>query len=124
MESYHNTRQQHSFDTLGGALRELREIAFLACIHRPLLYLAGRSSNERVLAATEQTRHWGRFQQRLAFLEHAPSELAVPAVFFARAPGRDDTADLLTRALQAQEIRCAPGDTEIPLTWLWQHRAY
>jgi hypothetical protein len=44
---YSRAGQRHTFDTLGGALRELREIAFLACIHRPLLRLAGRSSNER-----------------------------------------------------------------------------
>ncbi len=124
MARYSNTGQQHTFDTLGAALRELREIAFLACIHRPLLRLAGRSSNERLHAATEQTRSLGRFQQRLSFLEHAPLELAAPAVFFARAPDGDETANLLVRALQAQEIRCAPGDAEIPLTWLWQHRAY
>jgi GT2 family glycosyltransferase/glycosyltransferase involved in cell wall biosynthesis len=124
MARYQDSRQQHSFETLGAALRELREIVFLACIHRPLLRLAGRSSNERLQAATEQARSLGRFQQRLSFLEHAPSDLAVPAVFFARAPDRDDTADLLLRALQIQEIRCAPGNPEIPLPWLWQHRAY
>lgn len=123
MARYYNSRQQHTFDTLGAALQELREMAFLACIHRPLLRLAGRSSNERLQAAAEQTRHLGRFQQRLAFLEHAPSELDVPAIFFARAPHPDDTADLLVSALQAQEIRCAAGDPETPLSWLWQHRA-
>ncbi|MGH2495527.1 MAG: glycosyltransferase [Ktedonobacteraceae bacterium] len=124
MARYHNSRQQHTFDTLGAALQELREMAFLACIHRPLLRLAGRSSSERLQAATEQTRRLGRFQQRLAFLEHAPSELSIPAIFFVRAPNSDDTADLLLNALQAQEIRCAPGGPEIPLSWLWQHRAY
>jgi glycosyltransferase involved in cell wall biosynthesis len=124
MARYSNAGQQHTFDTLGAALRELREIAFLACIHRPLLRLAGRSSNERLQAAAEQVRHLGRFQQRLSFLEHAPLELAAPSVFFARAPDPDETADLLLNALRAQEIRCAPGTVEIPLTWLWQHRAY
>ena len=123
MARYHNSRQQPGFDTLSAALQELREMAFLACIHRPLLRLAGRSSNERLQAAAEQTRRLGRFQQRLAFLEHAPSELAAPAIFFARAPQPDDTADLLVSALQAQEIRCAVGPPEIPLSWLWQHRA-
>jgi glycosyltransferase involved in cell wall biosynthesis len=124
MARYHDARQQHSIDTLGAVLRELREIAFLACIHRPLLRLAGRSSNERLQAAAEQARSLGRFQQRISFLEHAPSDLDAPAVFFARSPGRDDTADLLVQALQTQEIRCACGDPEIPLAWLWQHRAY
>src|ERR1700680_2686950 len=124
MAHYSNTGQQHTFDTLGAVLRELREIAFLACIHRPLLHLAGRSSNEQLQAAAEQARSLGRFQQRLSFLEHAPFELAAPAVFFARAPDGDETANLLVRALQAREIRCTPGDADIPLTWLWQHRAY
>ena len=124
MARYSSTGQQHTFETLGAAIRDLREIAFLACIHRPLLRLAGRSSNERLQAAAEQTRSLGHFQQRLSFLEHAPLELEAPAVFFVRAPGPDETADILLKALQAQDIRCAPGTVEIPLTWLWQHRAY
>ncbi|GAC1567515.1 MAG: hypothetical protein NVS3B14_13800 [Ktedonobacteraceae bacterium] len=124
MANYHDTRQQHTSDILRVTMRDLREITFLACIHRPLLRLAGRSSNEQLQAATEQARSLGRFQQRLSFLEHAPSDLTEPAVFFVRSAERDDTADLLMRALQKQEIRCAPGVPEIPLAWLWQHRAY
>ncbi len=124
MARYSSTGQQHTFDTLGASLLDLREIAFLACIHRPLLRLAGRSSNERLQAAAEQTRSLGRFQQRLSFLEHAPLELEAPAVFFVRAPDPDETADLLLKVLQVQDIRCASGAVEIPLTWLWQHRAY
>lgn len=124
MARYSSTGQQHTFDTLGAAMRDLREIVFLACIHRPLLRLAGRSSNEQLQAAAEQALVLGRLQQRLSFLEHAPLELEAPAVFFARAPDPDETADILLRALRTQDIRCAPGTIEIPLTWLWQHRAY
>jgi glycosyltransferase involved in cell wall biosynthesis len=124
MARYASTGQSHTFDSLGGLLRDLREIAFLACIHRPLLHLAGRSSNERLQAAAWQARRLGRLQQRLSFLEHAPLELEAPAVFFARAPAPDATADVLLNALRTQDIRCAPGAIEIPLTWLWQHRAY
>ena len=124
MARYSSTGQQHAFDTLSAALHDLREIAFLVCIHRPLLRLAGRSSNERLQAAAEQARSLGRFEQRLSFLEHAPLELAAPAVFFARAPDSDETADLLLNALRMQDIRCTAGTVEIPLTWLWQHRAY
>ncbi len=124
MARYSSTGQQHTFETLGAALRDLREIAFLACIHRPLLHLAGRSSNERLQAAAVQARSLGRFQQRLSILEHSPLELEAPAVFFAHAPAPDETAEILLKALRAQDIRCAPGDIEIPLTWLWQHRAY
>jgi len=124
LTNYHNTRQQHAPETLRVTMRDMREIIFLACVHRPLLRLAGRSSNEQLLAAMEQARSMGRFQQRLSFLEHAPSDLSAPSVFFVRSPQGDDTADLLMRALQAQEMRCATGLPEIPLTWLWQHRAY
>ena len=124
MARYSSTGQQHTFETLSASLRELREIAFLACIHRPLLRLAGRSSNERLYAAAGQARSLGRIQQRLSFLEHAPLELEAPAVFFVRASDADETAGILLRALRAQDIRCTPGTVEIPLTWLWQHRAY
>jgi len=124
MVRYSSTSQQHTLDSLGAAMRDLREIALLACIHRPLLRLASRSSNERLQAAAEQTRSLGRFQQRLSFLEHAPFELEAPAVFFARALDPDETADVLFKALRSQVIRCASGTVEIPLTWLWQHRAY
>jgi glycosyltransferase involved in cell wall biosynthesis len=127
MAHYSSTGQQHVFETLGASLRDLREIAFLACVHRPLLRLAGRSSNERLQAAAEQARSLGRFQQRLAFLEHAPLDLEAPAIFFVHAQSSqeaDETAEILLRALRAQDIRCAPGTVEIPLTWLWQHRAY
>lgn len=127
MARYASTGQQHTFVSLGSLLRDLREIAVLAWIHRPLLHLAGRSSNERLQAAAEQARSLGRFQQRLSFLEHAPLDLEAPAVFFVRAQapqGPDETADILLKALRAQDIRCAPGSVEIPLSWLWQHRAY
>ncbi|HLX55825.1 MAG TPA: glycosyltransferase, partial [Ktedonobacteraceae bacterium] len=121
---YHDIHPQQISDTLRAALRDLREIAFLACIHRPLLRLAGRSTNERLQAAMEQAYSLGRFQQRLSLLEHAPPDLEAPAVFFIRSTEGDDTADLLVRALQSRQIRCTVGVPEIPLTWLWQHRAY
>ncbi len=124
MARYSSTGQQHTFETLSASLRDLREMAFLACVHRPLLRLAGRASNERLHAAAGQARSLGRIQQRLSFLEHAPPELEAPAVFFVHASDADETAEILLKALQVQDIRCAPGTVEIPLTWLWQHRAY
>jgi glycosyltransferase involved in cell wall biosynthesis len=72
----------------------------------------------------EQARNWGRLRQRLSFLEHAPPEPTSPSVLFVRAPEPDATTDLLVQALFAQDVRCTPGTPDIPLAWLWQHRAY
>ena len=106
------------------AWQDLRAMLSLAFIHRPLLRLAGRSTNERLRAAMEQARHLGRFQQRLTLLEHAPAEATSPSILFVRPAERDDTADLLIQALRLQDIRCTSGMPHIPISWLWQHRAH
>ena len=103
------------------ALQDLRAMLSLALIHRPLLRLAGRSTNERLRAAMEQARHLGRFQQSLVLMEH---DVTSPAVLFVRSAERDDTADLLIQALRLQDIRCTTSTPSIPISWLWQHRAH
>ncbi len=110
--------------TLQALFREVRQITYLALIHRPLLYLAGRSTNERLLAAMAQAAKWGRLQQRLQLLEHVPAEATTPAVLLVRPAGPDPAAELLKQALTLQDVSCTTAITDIPLSWLWQHRAH
>ena len=117
-------QQNNATSLLRATLHELHEIAYIALFQCLLLRLAGRSTNELLLAAMEQARSWGRLQQQLQFLEHAPVELLNPDVLFVRSPEPDPTADLLAQSLVSQDIRCTTVHTDIPLSWLWQHRAY
>jgi len=103
-------------------LPELRELAYLALLHRPLLGLAGRSTNERLLAAMEQARNWGRLQQRLQLPKRPSRESNISAVLFVRPAGADPTAELLTQALTSQGVDCSIGIEGITLSWLWKHR--
>jgi glycosyltransferase involved in cell wall biosynthesis len=114
--------------TLIGALqaifRELRQLGYLALLHRPLLRLAGRSTNERLKAAMAQASSWGRAQQRFHFLERTPAAMTPISVLFVRSPEPDPTADLLACALGLQGVSCTAASADLPLAWLWRHRAY
>ncbi len=116
------TRQATVF-MMSAIVRELSEIARLVLLHRPLLWLAGRSTNERLLAAMAQARSWGHVQQRWQFLEHAPEEVTDLAVLFVRPAEPDAAADLLSQSLTRQEVSCTTIDRDIPISWLWRHRA-
>ena len=107
--------------------REVLEIISEALVYRPLLYLAGHPSTERLQAALEQARHRGRLQQYLQLLHHAPLEITRLAVLLI-APGDTEAAEeqepaieLLAQALRAQGVSCTVS-ADIPLSWLWQHR--
>lgn len=123
-QKHHGNTIHNTANMLQAALHELREIAYLGLIHRPLLRLAGRSTNERLLATMGQARNWGRLRQRLRFLEHAPAEMAAPAVLLVHPPNLSPAAELLAHSLQLQNISCTLSNRDIPLSWLWQHRAY
>ncbi len=105
-------------------IHELGDILHLALIQRPLLRMAGKTSNEQLLAAMEQARCWGHLRQRLQFLEHAPLEVTTPAVLLVRSPEQDQTAELLARSLALQDAACTTSFIDIPIAWLWRHRAY
>ncbi|MEO8970256.1 MAG: glycosyltransferase [Ktedonobacteraceae bacterium] len=105
-------------------LHELRDILHLALVQRPLLRLAARPSNERLLAEMEQARCWGHLRQRLQFLEHAPPEVTTPSVLLVRSSEQDPTAELLARSLSLQDAECTTSVIDIPVAWLWRHRAY
>ncbi|HET9918758.1 MAG TPA: glycosyltransferase [Ktedonobacteraceae bacterium] len=106
-------------------LAEARVIAHLALLYRPLLRIAGRTSNERLQAAMEQARHWGRAGQYLQHLEHAPLDVTKVAVLLVHSSEPENAAGsaLLTEALRQHEVSCTTASAEIPLSWLWRHRA-
>lgn len=114
--------------TLRGLLQaikpELRTILSLYFVHRPLLRLAGRPTSEKLEAAMEQARCWGHVQQSFQFFEHAPIEVNTPAVLLIRPSEDDATAELLACALHLQDVSCVQSGANIPVTWLWRHRAY
>jgi glycosyltransferase involved in cell wall biosynthesis len=116
------TTSAKSFTVLDAILPEIREVAYLALLHRPLLGLAGRSTNERLLAAMEQARNWGRLQQRLHLPQQLAAEVVVGARLFVRPAEADQTAELLTQALTSQGIDCRTENDGISLAWLWKHR--
>lgn len=118
------TIQQGFSSLLPILLQELRDIAHIALLQRPLLLFAGASTNERILAAMAQARGWGHFQQRLRFLEHAPIEVKVPAILFVCSTETDASVTLFTKALLAQNVNYTTSRNDILLPWLWQHRAY
>ncbi len=111
-------------DVLRSALPEMQDVARIALIDRLLLFFAGKPSSEQLLAAMAQARSWGHLQQRLQLAEHAPPELTTPSIFFVRSARYDVSADLLTQGLRIQHVRCTTSITDIPLAWLWRHRAY
>jgi GT2 family glycosyltransferase len=103
---------------------ELRHFVCSLFLQGPLIRLAGRSTTERLLAAMEQSHRWGRLIQRLLYLEHAPSDLDMPAVCLIHAPAPDVSFGIFKDALDRQEVRYFTAEQEIPLRWLWQHRRY
>ncbi len=111
-------------DVLQLAHAGLKDVAHIALIDRPLLFFAGKSTTERLLAAMAQARSWGHLQQRLQFIKHAPARLNAPAVFFVQPAEHDASANLLAQGLQAQHMRCTTSTADLQLAWLWRHRAY
>lgn len=124
LADYRNNGKHATPVMMRTAWQDLRESASHFLIERPLLRMAARSSSEHLQASMEQARAWGRFQQRLSLLEHAPAELNWPAICLHSAGGQDRTANLLLDALSTQDIRCTATSESIPLSWLWQHRAF
>ncbi len=120
----YNGETQSYRSVFQSVLPEMRELSYLLLLHRPLLRLAGRSTDERMLAAMAQARSWGHLRQKLQFLEHAPPEVTTPAVLFVRSAEDDSAADLLIHALSSQDVNCTQTVADIPLSWLWRHRTY
>ncbi len=109
---------------LRSTVPEAQDVARTALVDRLLLFLARKPSSEQLLAAMAQARSWGHLQQHLQLVEHAPTELTTPSVFLVLPTHTDIPAELLARGLQAQHVRCTTSVMDIPLSWLWRHRAY
>jgi glycosyltransferase involved in cell wall biosynthesis len=124
MLHYRHTRREDAKAVWNEIWQEFKHFAGCLFLQGPLIRLAGRPTTERLLAAMEQSHSWGRLIQRLSYLEHVPSDLDVPAVLLVHDPSPDASRELLTRALEKQEVRYLTGQPEIPLRWLWRHRRY
>jgi len=130
MAQYADTQQHQAVmqqklpAVLRSALPYAQDVVRIAFIDRLLLFFAGKPSSERLLAAMDQARSWGHIQQRLQFVEHAPSELSTPSVFFVSPNEHDVSAHLLAQGLQGRGVRSTTSIADIPLAWLWQHRAF
>jgi glycosyltransferase involved in cell wall biosynthesis len=118
IESRSATGYQFSPHRISSALRE---VVYLALVQRPLYSLIGRPTHERLAAAMEQARNWGRVQQ-FRLLRHSIIELTAPAVLLVHSTEPDATVELLAHALSKQRVRCTTEEEKISLTWLWQNR--
>jgi glycosyltransferase involved in cell wall biosynthesis len=124
MLHYRHHRQETAQEIWQEIWQELRHFARCVFLEGPLIRLANRPTIERVLATMEQAHSWGRLIQRLAYLEHIPSDLDMPAVLLVHSDVSDTSFQLLTKTLDKQEVRYLSGQPEIPLRWLWRHRRY
>jgi glycosyltransferase involved in cell wall biosynthesis len=101
---------------------ELQEFARLALLHRPLLALARTASSDQLQAAMAEARIWGHMRQLVQFLEHAPATALTPSILLVCPTQRD--CSLLSLALSEQNIHAVTSVADIPLAWLWRHRAH
>ncbi len=124
MLHYLHKRQESTKEVWNEIWYELKHFASCFFLQGPLIRLARRPTTERLLAAMEQSHSWGRLSQRLAYLEHVPSDLDMPAVLLVHAATPDTSYELLASTLEKQEVRYLSGQPEIPLRWLWRHRRY
>ena len=109
-------------DKSTGWYAELREFLLLALIRRPLLSLARKSANERLIAAMGQSYLWGRIRQRLSLVNHAPSTITYPDILLLQANKQDGIQ--LQQGFQATGLYCMASIAQLPLGWLWRHRRY
>ncbi len=124
MLNYLHAPQASPRDTWRAIFSELGNFLRCLCVQTPLIQMAGRPTTERLLAAMEQAHFWGRFVQRVRYLEHIPAELDVPAMLLVHSTTPDDSLKLLISSLDQQEVHYLTGQPEIPLGWLWRHRSY
>ncbi len=120
--SSHNLASYTLAATLPSILPELLTMLCIAFIHRPLLVLARKSSSERLYAMMAQSHIWGRIRQKFILSNHAPLLMNLPSVLLVQ--GHKHDAALLEQGLRAQSVLCTTSVADIPLAWLWRHRAY
>jgi glycosyltransferase involved in cell wall biosynthesis len=112
--------------TLHILYRDLQQLAHLVLLQRPLLSLASTSTSEQLQAAMAQAHIWGHVSQITQLLEHAPASAAMPSILLVCPAQYDHT---LLKGAHTQHDFHSPILTtisieEIPLGWLWRHRAH
>jgi glycosyltransferase involved in cell wall biosynthesis len=112
--------------TLHILYHDLQQLVHLALLQRPLLSLASTSTSEQLQAAMAQAHIWGHVSQITQFLEHAPTSAAMPSILLVCPTQYDHT--LLKGAHSLRDFHSPILTTisieEIPLGWLWRHRAH
>lgn len=104
------------------ALREWIYLLYIACVQRPLVFLARKPTSEHMQAAMEQSRSAGRLRQLLQALYHSPAEISLPSVMFVCAKEREQPP--VVEHLRGEHVSLMVRKRGIPLSWLWRHRAY
>jgi glycosyltransferase involved in cell wall biosynthesis len=128
LAQYANINQYQ--DAIGGSflqtvrsiIPELLVMLEICLLHRSLLYLARKSMSERIYAAMRQAKSWGRIQQQFILSNHAPATIQNPFVLLVQA--HEQAANGQAQALIQQGTYCTTSVADIPLAWLWRHRAY
>jgi glycosyltransferase involved in cell wall biosynthesis len=121
VEHYQDAAGSSFIATLRSIVPALGTMLFMV-IHRLLLYLIRRPMSERIHAAMAQARCWGRIQQQFMLSNHAPATSNIPFLLVVRAHEQD--AVFLIRALQTTGVYHTSSIADIPLGWLWRHRAH
>jgi glycosyltransferase involved in cell wall biosynthesis len=122
IDQYHDAAGDSFFQTVRSILPEVQVMLEIVLLHRCLLYLAHKPMSERIYAAMEQARSWGRIQQQFMLSNHAPATLQSPFVLIVQA--HRQATMWQTRALMQQGTYCTTSIASIPFSWLWRHRAY
>lgn len=122
IERYSDAAGSSFIQTIRSILPELKIMVHIFLFHRLLLSLARKPMSERIIAAMAQARSWGHIQQQFMLSNHAPATLDQPFVLMVRAHAED--AVLQIQALRQLGVYCTTSVADIPLPWLWRHRAH
>lgn len=122
IDQYQDAADDSFLQTVRSILPELLVLLEIFLLHRSLLYLARKSMSERIYAAMQQAKSWGRIQQQFILSNHAPATLQTPFVLLVQA--HEQATCWQTQALMQQGIYCTTSVADIPFSWLWRHRAY
>jgi glycosyltransferase involved in cell wall biosynthesis len=122
IDQYHDAAGDSFIQTVHSILPEVQVMLEILFLHRYLLYLARKPMSERIYAAMEQAKSWGRIQQQFMLSNHAPATLQAPFVLLVQA--HEQATIWQTQALMQQGIYCTTSIATIPFSWLWRHRAY
>ncbi|GCF09882.1 glycosyltransferase family 2 protein [Dictyobacter arantiisoli] len=122
IDQYQDAAGDSFLQTILSIWLEVKTLLQICLYQRPRLYLARKSTSERLHAAMSQARTWGRIQQRFMLSNHTPATLRTPHVLMVQAHEQD--AALQAQALVQQGVYCTTCTAKIPFSWLWRHRAH